>query len=531
MGLTMRRLSSYMVAFLAVTLLIVAADGQAVATPSAREIPLEEASSGWSRSDRNVAALSMPSDEEALTPEALRELEQSLRDAQTTEGLDDPVTHIVRLRAGSSSQADVDRVTQLVSSLGGHVESSSLSLGSFLFISTSDQTAAQLLSDPSVDLVEENQEFLIESSTVRDGVPWNVDRTDQTRLPLDGRFRFTQTGAGVPVYVVDTGISFLYPTLEYFWYFGEDFAEGIDCNGHGTHVAGTVVDPTYGVAPGALLIPVKASIGCQGGFSTAKLLGSMGVIANDRDAEFGIGTPAVVNLSLGGVATAASQAFNDEVVSLIDRGFTVVVAAGNSDVDACGFSPAAVARAITVGATNQSDQRASFSNFGPCVDIFAPGTSVPSRQRVYSTAPLSTGSSCSAHMRGNFASIWFDFCTRYYSSHFVLREDGTSMAAPLVAGIAALHLERNPGLSPDAVRAAILNDSVAAVSDTRGAPNRLVQSTLAGFFDVPATSTFPSDINWLAAARITTGCGGNRFCPKDPVTREQMAAFLRRALS
>ncbi len=464
----------------------------------------------FERTDTGILARSASDDQAgALTALALEEELRSERvRSQPAEVLAGEPTHIIGLYEWAT-QLDRDRVFKFIDSLGGSVVSTSpgTGSGSFLFAKLTNNAASRIQSDASVNYVEENVFFRLESRDVRETVPWNVDRADQAQLPLDGKFFFDASGAGIPVYVVDTGISYRYPTLLYWYYLTADFVWlGEDCNGHGTHVAGTIVDEDYGIAPGALLIPVKASLGCNAGFSTAALISGLGVIARDRDEEFGVGAPAVVNLSLGGEVTASSAALDAEVQSLIQQGFTVVVAAGNSSQDACGFSPARVSRAITVGASNQFDQRAAFSNHGPCVDIFAPGVDVES---IYSL---------------------------FLDSLFprVVTRSGTSMAAPLVAGAAAIVLERCPRATPEEVKASLLNAASASLTSLLDSPNRLLYlRPHTGFCDVPAVSTFPADIRWLADRGITTGCNPpfqDLFCPKRPVTRGQMAAFLGRTL-
>lgn len=433
---------------------------------------------------------------------------------ETTQNPLSAATHIVRFDADATVE-DMQRVVELVADAGGAVVSSLTGAFLFLFAVLPPATATRIESDDSVVAVTENRTFTV-GSQVRNDAPWNLDRVDQVNLPLDGRFRFEQTGSGVPVYVVDTGLSYVqfegverYPyTPVALFHFSSDPVRGNDCVGHGTHVAGTIVDPTYGIAPDADLIVVKASIGCESGFSEAALISGLSAIKADRD-EYYPGQHAVVNLSLGGVGVDGDTAFDDLVKNLIDDGFTVIAAAGNDNADACDYSPARVPAAITVGATAQSDARAAFSNPGPCVDIFAPGVQIPSITRI-------------SVQSGQLVVT-------------VSELSGTSMAAPLTAGLVALLLEKDPGLSPAQVKARLVEAAQPKVTDLQGSPNRLLHAPAAtGFFDVAPSLTFTADIAWLASQGITRGCNSpalNLYCPKQEVTRGQMAAFLVRTLN
>jgi len=236
--------------------------------------------------------------------------------------------------------------------------------------------------------------------------PWGLDRIDQRGAALDGLFSYDASGAGVTAYVVDTGIRTTHAEFggrarAGFDAFGGDAS---DCHGHGTHVAGTIGGATYGVAKDVELVAVRV-LDCNGAGTVS------GVIAG-LDWILAGGAAGVVNMSLGG---GASQAFDDAVASLTSAGFPVVVAAGNSGADACGVSPARAPSAVTVGASDGADDRASFSNYGACVDLFAPGVNV-----------------LSAHHASDGATATFN---------------GTSMASPHAAGAAALLMEVTPGTS------------------------------------------------------------------------------------
>ncbi len=280
---------------------------------------------------------------------------------------------------------------------------------------------------------------------------WGIDRIDQTALPLDGRIILPATGAGVTTYIVDTGIrpdhvEFGGRVTSGYTAVSDSYGSN-DCNGHGTHVAGTVAGSTVGVAPSATLVPVRV-LSCSGGGTIA------GVIAgiNWMIADHLPGVPAVANMSLGG---GYSAALNSAVAAGVADGIVFAVAAGNENADACGVSPASEPTAITVGSTTSTDARSSFSNYGPCLDIFAPGSSILSAWITSATA------------------------TDTYS--------GTSMAAPHVAGAAAVLLSMGY-TSANAATALVTLASLNRVSDAgAGSPNRLL--SLVGVNAAPSTPT------------------------------------------
>ena len=305
-------------------------------------------------------------------------------------------------------------------------------------VKMSEGMARKLSEDPAVAYVEEDGEVSID--TTQSGATWGLDRIDQRDRPLNGTFVYTRTGSGVKAYIIDTGIRRTHSQFGGRAIHGysaiNDGRGSTDCNGHGTHVAGTVGGSTYGVAKGVTLVAVRV-LGCSGSGTNSGVIAGVDWVRGNHLA----GQAAVANMSLGG---GASSALDTAVNNCINDGVTFAVAAGNSNANACNYSPARVAAAITVGATTSTDTRASYSNYGTCLDLFAPGSSI--------TSAWSTG----------------DTATNTIS--------GTSMASPHVAGVAALYLQSNPGASPATVRSALVNNSSAnkVASPGTGSPNRLL---------------------------------------------------------
>jgi len=252
---------------------------------------------------------------------------------------------------------------------------------------------------------------------------WGLDRIDQKDLPLDQTYKAPANGGeGVTAYIIDTGIELNHPDFGGRATHGVDFT-GLgagDCDGHGTHVAGTVGGEKSGVAKKVSLVDIRV-LDCFGSGTTGGVIGGVDWVAKNHNPK--LDGPAVVNMSLGGFF---SSTLNNVVNNLVDKGISVVVAAGNSNQNACSSSPASAANALTVGATTITDSRSSFSNFGSCLNIFAPGSGIKS-----------------AWIRGGYNTI-----------------SGTSMASPHVCGVTALYLSRNNNLSPSDVKAKLLNSAV-----------------------------------------------------------------------
>lgn len=290
--------------------------------------------------------------------------------------------------------------------------------------------------NPQVLSVENDTVVNIDATT-QSNPDWGLDRIDQKALPLNSTYSYSQTGSGTTAYIVDTGILSTHQEFSGRVLNGytaiSDGNGTTDCNGHGTHVAGTVGGTTYGVAKSVRLVPVRI-LGCDGSGASSNVIAGLDWILKNGS------KPAVVNMSLGG---AASSSLDSAVENLYNNGYVMVVAAGNSNTDACTSSPARTSNAITVAATDNTDTRASYSNYGSCVDIFAPGSQI------------------------NSSWIGSNTATKVLN--------GTSMATPHVAGVVAEMLQSIPTATPQTISANLLNQATSnVVKNPSGSPNRLL---------------------------------------------------------
>jgi subtilisin family serine protease len=322
----------------------------------------------------------------------------------------------------------------------------------------SQSSLDQVLEAEEVLSVEHNSQMkALQSCQVQNGPIWNLDRISEHDLLLDGEYNYpSDSGNGVTAYIIDTGIRTTHREFEGRATWGANFADNIDsdCNGHGTHVAGTVAGKTYGVAKKASVVAVKV-LDCDGSGTTAGVIS--GIEYTTTAARSTRKKGSVANMSLGG---GRSTALDNAVTAAIADGITFSLAAGNENQDACNVSPARVPTGITVGATTvddntgvDEDTRSYFSNFGLCVDLFAPGQLIASAWNTSDTA--------------------------------IVTISGTSMAAPHVAGVVALVLGIDPTQTPAEIREVLVSqatsglielDCTSTTSTCNRSPNLLLYS-------------------------------------------------------
>ncbi|MBO4142870.1 S8 family peptidase [Micromonospora tulbaghiae] len=327
-----------------------------------------------------------------------------------------------------------DRAAGLAKRYGGNVGTVWSSALTGYSAKMTPAQARRLAADPAVKYVE--QDRVMTTQGTQTGATWGLDRIDQRNLTLNSTYTYPNTASNVRAYIIDTGIRTTHSDFggRATWGTNTVDTNNTDCNGHGTHVAGTVGGTKYGVAKSVRLVAVKV-LNCSGSGTTAGVISGVNWVTSNAV------KPAVANMSLGG---GASTTLDNAVANSINSGITYALAAGNSSANACNSSPARVASAITVGATTSTDARASYSNYGSCVDIFAPGSSITSAWRTSDTATNSIS--------------------------------GTSMASPHVAGAAALVLSANTSYTPAQVASYLTSNATTGkvTSPGSGSPNRLL---------------------------------------------------------
>ncbi|XTZ14010.1 S8 family peptidase [Micromonospora echinospora] len=335
-------------------------------------------------------------------------------------------------RAGTRQAAVSRLATEVTDRYGirpGHVWGDALNGFS---VRTSETVARRIAAHPAVAHVEADQTVQLASTQLN--APWNLDRLDAT-TGLDFTYSYQSQGSGIPVYVIDSGIHINHQEFGGQAQLGYNVGGAPVCGFHGTHLAGTIGGTTYGVAKDATLISVKV-IDCGTSSTWAGVISGVNYVTSQHQA----GTPAVANI---GVTGSLHTAFNTALANMIADGVTAVVAAGNSNANACNYSPSSVPTAITVGAVQSNNARASFSNYGTCMDMFAPGVSITSASNTSDTA--------------------------------ITTVSGTSQASAHVAGLAARVLSNNPSWTPAQVHSHLLSVATPGVvtNPGTGSPNRI----------------------------------------------------------
>ncbi|MFD5078231.1 S8 family peptidase [Streptomyces sp. NPDC058371] len=348
-------------------------------------------------------------------------------------------SYIVTLKKAAGFEAASSRGKGLINEYGGSVKKTFSTALNGYTASLSATEARRLAADPAVASVEQNQTVHL-TDTTQSSAPWGLDRIDQSALPLSGTYTYPDSaGSGVTAYVIDTGVRITHTQISGRATYGYDAVDGdttaADGNGHGTHVATTIAGSTYGVAKKAKIVAVRV-LDNNGSGTTAGVIAGIDWVTNNHSG------PSVANLSLGG---GASTTLDTAVSNSIASGVTYAIAAGNSNANASSYSPARVATAITVGATTNTDARASYSNYGSVLDIFAPGSSILAGYNTSDTATATLS--------------------------------GTSMATPHVAGAAAVYLASHTSATPAQVSTALVNGATSNVvsGPGTGSPNKLLK--------------------------------------------------------